>query len=898
MELVGTNTTNASGRVSAEKENLVGEAPDGTGNVLLGRFAFWVGDEGVKARANLHDPFFGESEEVILGGNQPSANRFFRHQGPQRSGLKGLSGFDGIELNDQSGHMEKVLAPRQFRYLNGVGSITPIKDNFHVITPCSSGVIADTLNGGLKIDLTPYFHHGDAVQPGLDATALPGGGGVTFGQLRAWWKDGLGLSGFADPSLASVAPRLPPGIPADGAAILPIMVRASVFVGTTSAGPSAGEKELTLHLVPVLAIWNPYTVSLQAVDYRVEMNWQATFTFTVNGTLVPGSYTLPPTLSFLIPSLGFAPGECRIISVSDEETDGGFAPYDLAGQNLLKPKWFGANAFFFELAPPVTFTDAGINRVVMHENPADVFGETRLYLGATSAEPIQVVDGSNWGYVPQLNRPGSSPSDPPVPEIQDTTSTPPVFVIYRGMVEHGARLWPANWDDWHGIDHETADMKNLDGTPLGFTPAPNEEPIEDIQVQFGVDEIDPTYHFAYTGLSWNQPVENGNPVFGQRYNAFFDIPREDVPVLSVGRLQQVMTTIPSWETAESRSFLVKRLFDEVPGLESALWDEFYFSGVPDQRIPSGGEPAVPSTARAPVLAENIGNPEYRMPNSRMRFYKPGGVIPQVDDVRFTRANNPMQTAAAHLLIHGAFNINSVSVNAWTTVLNSFMGVQVDTAYAGQTSEDGSVMSRFSHPPVGPFQVPANSGSFPVLSDSNSGRSFPKFAGQAGVWAGGRRLTAGEAGSLASQIVSRIESHGVFASLAEFVSANIIASAIAATPLNADIRPTQPPEGNPSEEVILPGMITQRDVLQSLGSILTPRSDTFIVRAYGETINPVTARVEGRAWCEAIVQRTPDYLLPPALGGDEAWLPPSQPRNVAFGRRFQVVSFRWLTPADV
>ena len=67
-----------------------------------------------------------------------------------------------------------------------------------------------------------------------------------------------------------------------------------------------------------------------------------------------------------------------------------------------------------------------------------------------------------------------------MPEIQDTTSTPPVFVIYRGMVEHGARLWPANWDDWHGIDHETADMKNLDGTPLGFTPALNEEPIEDI----------------------------------------------------------------------------------------------------------------------------------------------------------------------------------------------------------------------------------------------------------------------------------------------------------------------------------------------------------------------------------------------------------------------------------
>lgn len=63
--------------------------------------------------------------------------------------------------------------------------------------------------------------------------------------------------------------------------------------------------------------------------------------------------------------------------------------------------------------------------------------------------------------------------------------------------------------------------------------------------------------------------------------------------------------------------------------------------------------------------------------------------------------------------------------------------------------------------------------------------------------------------------------------------------------------------------------------------LCVRSDTFRVRGYGETLNPGDATVvEASAWCEAIVQRTPD----PAPGG--------------LGRRFVVTSFRWLSANDL
>ncbi|MFH1496782.1 MAG: hypothetical protein ABII82_03050, partial [Verrucomicrobiota bacterium] len=93
-------------------------------------------------------------------------------------------------------------------------------------------------------------------------------------------------------------------------------------------------------------------------------------------------------------------------------------------------------------------------------------------------------------------------------------------------------------------------------------------------------------------------------------------------------------------------------------------------------------------------------------------------------------------------------------------------------------------------------------------------------------------------------------------------------------------------------------LTQADILSTVGASLSARSDTFLVRTYGESINPVTGDVEARAWCEAVVQRMPDYVNPHA---DAAWEEPrdlTDADNRRFGRRFEVVSFRWLSPEDI
>ena len=120
----------------------------------------------------------------------------------------------------------------------------------------------------------------------------------------------------------------------------------------------------------------------------------------------------------------------------------------------------------------------------------------------------------------------------------------------------------------------------------------------------------------------------------------------------------------------------------------------------------------------------------------------------------------------------------------------------------------------------------------------------------------------------------------------------------------------------------PAYLMQQDILSRLGSFLTVRSDTFKIRAYGEIRNPVSGIVESRAWCEMTVQRTPEYIdnsefgnIPTDVFGREKELghQPDMPEfntvfnsanggltklNKQLGRRFKIVSFRWLGNSEI
>lgn len=187
------------------------------------------------------------------------------------------------------------------------------------------------------------------------------------------------------------------------------------------------------------------------------------------------------------------------------------------------------------------------------------------------------------------------------------------------------------------------------------------------------------------------------------------------------------------------------------------------------------------------------------------------------------------------------------------------------------------------------------------------------------WQGWRDLSDAELDQLATEIVKEVKERGPFRSMAEFVNRNPSASNPAHQlkgPLQAALDRTvntglpqtvgktavRPPGDQFSaaitdENTALGGAayLMQGDVLQSLAPVLQARSDYFKIRACGEALDN-TGRVIARAWCEALVQRTSDYVDPQ----DQAYRNPGElasTANKTFGRRYRIESFRWLADQE-
>ena len=94
---------------------------------------------------------------------------------------------------------------------------------------------------------------------------------------------------------------------------------------------------------------------------------------------------------------------------------------------------------------------------------------------------------------------------------------------------------------------------------------------------------------------------------------------------------------------------------------------------------------------------------------------------------------------------------------------------------------------------------------------------------------------------------------------------------------------------------IPAWVTQADVLQAIGPVIAPRSDTFVIRTCGEARDD-SGRVLARAYCEAVVQRLPEYVDP--ANAPDARGAALSPVNRIFGRRFSITSFRWLSPDEI
>ncbi|MFM7182600.1 MAG: hypothetical protein ACKO2G_14205 [Verrucomicrobiales bacterium] len=313
-------------------------------------------------------------------------------------------------------------------------------------------------------------------------------------------------------------------------------------------------------------------------------------------------------------------------------------------------------------------------------------------------------------------------------------------------------------------------------------------------------------------------------------------------------------------------------------LNHSLWDDFFLS-----------------TGNRRSFASWLGDPAaFPLPNGRFRHspWTPAASPEKLAD---------FHRAAYHLMIDGAFNVNSTSVEAWKALLGS-------TRHLGFGPKGAAIFPRFLAPAGSAFDGSEN-------PDDDT------------IWSGYRALTEAEVDRLAREIVKQVKLRGPFLSLADFVNRRLandstgksgpLQAAIDAAELNKSIETTYPLDNSRAlpdythpdnikdatrlEQTLKPATtvwgapvhLTQGDVLQTLGPVLAARSDTFTIRGYGDTTDP-NGRILSRAWCEAVVQRIPEPIEPDSTGLNSARNgKPGDP-----GRRFVVVSFRWLDAEEV
>ena len=341
----------------------------------------------------------------------------------------------------------------------------------------------------------------------------------------------------------------------------------------------------------------------------------------------------------------------------------------------------------------------------------------------------------------------------------------------------------------------------------------------------------------------------------------------------------------------------------------ALWDDWFFSGIAPQTTSAFSERRDQKT-----VAEDFLNGEGSLPVARFR---PNVDEEDIDDVlsRIFRGSRPTDEATELvgmlLRIDSPFNVNSTSVEAWRTVLGTLKDRPVAVRDSTGTM---SVAEPEQETPVANLHGPAD------VEATGEGRVDVSEQEQ---WIGRRTLSDDEIEKLAEAMVREVRKRGPFLNLADFVNrrvgepssglaqAGAIQSALDSEEagLNAAYQsgsrsvsqavaarfPFPEAEEGPIS-FGAPGIIKQADILTPIAPVRTVRSDSFIVRAYGESVDK-SGRVLARAWCEALVERTPEYID----SRDEPDTIPANLKNEVnekLGRRYQVASFRWLKPEEV
>lgn len=792
--LVGANTVEDNAeRIIVKKQPIeapAGSIPGLTTAEPIGHYAYWVGDEGVKASLSLVDPSRASAPTPNYVGTSDWTNPLVRERlsmqmlpQPQLQNFIPSIGFADIRDSDTVDGLAKVTSLPALRFVDGFAPTTAtpgaqrLREVFHDITPRAEAVLADlaTGDGRLKRDLSDPD---PAVRPtSINAflTALPAAVTPYSAEFNV------------------------------GPTIYPVIVDARVRVSFYLDG-----ENVRMGYLVEAELWNPYAHSIRVPN-------SGDMTIKVRGLPIDVDITTDATTP---------PDPAPLTNINlDLALGGGEIELDFdpgAGDDGL---WEPGETKFITTATTLLRVTNTPSPVISSFTAAGGTGVTSIDVSVSAVTALEVTLNIGGNDVATYE-PGHNFSATSVPTGATDPGSYAIGYAFE-LVDS-----PAYWAS-------TNDPRDPSLPPFSATNGAFID-LDDTTASHWSDDPTANAVGAFSTSASTVFRELGSPV------ALFDLPRQET--ISVGELRHLISGGAPYRA------------------NTNLYDEYFFSTVP----------------QAGWSVDDIETQP--LPNRYLRLIRP---LQRAAATNAELAGNGAENARFFLQT-GAFNINSTSVNAWRAMLGArIFGWAYDNG-GGATADLQHAFFRLPHGAQF-FDNP------PLLTTAIGDAENV-------VYVGGRELTPGEIDLLAQNIVARIENRGRLITgrpaftLRDFINSNIITDAINDVAAASGVDLIN--EGLAADRAGTPGQLTQGDILAALAPVITSRSDTFLVRAYGDVFNPITERVEGQAWCEAVVQRVPD--LAEDLGATDADVadPVFSATTNPFGRKFIITSFRWLTPSDI
>ncbi len=349
----------------------------------------------------------------------------------------------------------------------------------------------------------------------------------------------------------------------------------------------------------------------------------------------------------------------------------------------------------------------------------------------------------------------------------------------------------------------------------------------------------------------------------------------------------------------------------------ALWDTYFYSSIKPRTTSAYKNAATAYKEQKErleaFLATGAGT-HRTLPNERMR---PWSSDPKATIAAIFPSSKPAPDAAdrigSHLMVDGMFNVNSTSVAAWRGFLSGLKGGKGPVSTTPSLKTDAELIESEGTPVAALLAAGAGEIDADNLSDSADLDQCLGF----------RSLEDGQIEELAKAVVKQVRTRGPFLSIADFINrrpgtdkdlalSGPLQSALddedvsineafrqgerALSLAEATAQGFPFPEAEAGAKAVgAPGYVKQGDLLTTLGPLINVRGDTFVIRGYGEARDVSGKTVLARSWCEAVVQRVPDFV-DPADNASNAVLKSNT--NLTFGRRFNIVSFRFMNPREI